>query len=463
MAGEVLGPLCCDAIVVSKHEAALQPCGDPREAWIEVPRSGEVRSEAMHVDRRSSARASGPVRRRRMPRPFLVFSLIALMVACGTSGEGQDAAGADRTPTGGLPPSYDSVQLAQDEGVYIGNPYGLVVLHDPRSAVEEVWISDFFSNVLLHFDGDGELRARLGAPGPGPAEFSSAAVIFHPGPEQVAAVDRRQRAVKWFDRASGELERFLRYDTGLIGVTPPVPMSRDRLVFPVLDFESRTSLAILDLTAGTWRRSGPLPEAYHRSLDTGAGGFASFFVNTLVAGLGGSEILIGFSGSEILYRHDVESGASVPLGRIPRRLRRGAADDLWRAFDIPAEYGDGLPFDWASGMDGLGVLSDGRIVAIHADREPEGTGPPVLLRGRHFMTIMDIDADVACVDLPVPGGRDTRSVFAVQDDVLYVLDRRVTTLESEAWLLRLDLADRRPCPEDALVEGWVIQGTGAYR
>ncbi len=398
-----------------------------------------------------------------MPRPVLVLSLTALLVACGMSGEGQDSAEADRAPTSGDPPPYDSLLLAQNEGVYIGNPYGLVVKHDPRSAVEEVWISDFFSNVLLHFDGDGELRARLGAPGPGPAEFSSAAVIYHPSPEQVAAVDRRQRAVKWFDRASGELERFLRYDTGLIGVTPPVPMSRDRLVFPLFDFGSRTSLAMLDLSAGTWRRSGPLPEGYHRSLDEGAGGFASFFVNTLVAGLGGSEVVIGFSGSEILFRHDVESGVSVPLGRIPRRLRRGAEDDLWRAFDIPAEYGDGLPFDWASGLDGLGVLSDGRIVAIHADRELEGTGPPMLLRGRHFLTIMDIEADTACVDLPVPGGQDTRSVFAVEDDVLYVLDRRVTTLESEAWLLRLDLADRRPCPEDALVEGWVIQGTGAYR
>jgi hypothetical protein len=393
----------------------------------------------------------------------LVFSLTALVVACGMSGEGQDSADADRAPTSRDPLPHDSLQLAQDEGIYIGNPYGLVVLHDHRSAVEEVWISDFFSNVLLHFDGDGVFRGRLGAPGPGPGEFSTAAVIFHPSPEQVAAVDRRQRAVKWFDRASGELERFLRYDTGLIGVTPPVPVSRDRLVFPLLDFESRTSLAVLDLAAGTWRRSGPLPEGYHRSLDVGAGGFASFFVNTLVAGLGGSEVVIGFSGSEILFRHDVESGVSAPLGRIPRRLRRGAEDDLWRSFDIPAEYGDGLPFDWASGLDGLGVLSDGRIVAIHADRELEGTPPPMLLRGRHFLTIMDIEADTACVDLPVPGGQDTRSIFAVQDDALYVLDRRVTALESEAWLLRLDLTDGPPCPEDALVEGWLSQGTGADR
>jgi hypothetical protein len=182
-----------------------------------------------------------------------------------------------------------------------------------------------------------------------------------------------------------------------------------------------------------------------------------------VAGLGGSEVVIGFSGSEILFRREVESGVGVPLGRTPRRLRRGAEDDLWRAFDIPAEYGDGLPFDWASGLDGLGVLSDGRIVAIHADRELEGTPRPMLLRGRHFLTIMDIEADTACVDLSVPGGQDTRSIFAVRDDALYVLDRRVTDLESEAWLLRLDLTDGPPCPEEALVEGWLSQGMGAYR
>lgn len=73
-------------------------------------------SVSSNADGGSSGTVFAPVRLPQMPRPVLVLSLTALVVACGMSGEGQDSTEADRAPTSGDPPPYDSLLLAQDEG-----------------------------------------------------------------------------------------------------------------------------------------------------------------------------------------------------------------------------------------------------------------------------------------------------------------------------------------------------------
>jgi hypothetical protein len=282
-------------------------------------------------------------------------------------------------------------------------------------------------------------------------------VVFVSPDGTVAAVDDRERAIKWFDRESGDLRRFLRFETGWIGTTPPVHLNREQeiLVFPLTDFESRTSLGVLYLDEGRWERAGSLPDPYHQSLDEGSGGFAAFFYAGLVAPFDSSEVVVGLSGSETLFRFDVSEGTGSPLGRVPHRFRRGARDDLWRNFDIPSEYGTGMPFSWASTMMSMGRLSDGRIAVVHVDQEYEGTPPALHLTGTHYLTVLDPSTDVACIDIPVPGGNESRTVVAIQNDHLYLLDRRIVGMDSEAWMLRLPVPSMDDCPSAHRGGGWL--------
>lgn len=350
--------------------------------------------------------------------------------------------------------------LAEDEEIYIGNPFSLLVVpRSPESSSPgEIWVSDFYANVLLQFDGTGRFVRRLGGPGTGPHEFTTIGQLFLTD-DEVGAVELRRREVKWFRRADGAYLRGAQFQTGSIGISPPVAVDGGRgLAFPLLDPVSRTSVAILDAASGTWTRGGSLPDAYRRSLDRGRGAFASYFRYVYLDALDPSALLLAFSGVDSLYRHEPGRAATSAIGGIPRRSRRGLEGECRFAGDAPdpamAMRECGNPRELFSPVSGAWRLGDGRLAVVHTDQRSEGVPPRVVVTGTSYLTVLDPAGDAACVDLRIPGGSDARAVHDLKAGTLFVLDRRVTGERSTLWLLAVPVPSIGDCPREALVRGW---------
>jgi hypothetical protein len=398
--------------------------------------------------------------------PFVLVALLALLPSCG------DQTGPGWTNrSGSLEPSptlyFDSLRLGEDSEAYIGQPVSLMV--EPSeigSGIDRVWVSDHFANTIVRFGPDGSVEGRLGNPGPGPHELQGVTLVFRAGPQEIGVVDLRNREVKWFHQQDGTVLRASQHGSGFIApYSRPISLEsggKGSLLFPMMDQLTGTPLGILDLESEKWARKGLVPDGYRNSLQHGSGAFFWFFSNVLVDRLPDGGILVGFGGDENLFRFDPVTGKMSRLGTVPSRFRKGLTPDLWRSFDIPSEYGEGLPFDWASVLFGAWVLSDGRIAVVHMDQTPQGEPPALQLTATSYLTLLDPEGDTACVDLLVPGGDEIRPVFDMRSDVLYVLDRRLgADLDAVTWLLKLPVPPMDACPEAHRDSGWLDPGAGA--
>ena len=80
---------------------------------------------------------------------------------------------------------------------------------------------------------------------------------------------------------------------------------------------------------------------------------------------------------------------------------------------------EGTPTENVSCMTRMRVLDDGRIAVVHADYDGGGVPPPSrVLKGTGFLTIMDRDDDLACVDVPILGNDDNGMFVNIAQDVL---------------------------------------------
>jgi len=396
---------------------------------------------------------------------FLVIGVFVLLVAsCGDTREKPEY-GPNELGDSGLSLTYDSLRLAEDEEVYIGNPVHLVVVpaQDGGGQLEEVWVSDFFSNSLLQFAGDGSFLRRIGQPGPGPHEFSHVTNLFLPNADQVGAVDRRRHEIKWFDRKTGELQRFLRHESGQMGLSVPLPLDAEgsTLMFPLLSAVSQTSLAILDLETETWTHTGPFPEPFRYSIEHGRGALVGMFFHVFVDRLDESTSLVAFTATDTVYAFDPSTQMSQPLGRVPRLQRRGFEGDCVAALEL-RNYGSrkdcAYPWDQFSMLTRVRVLDDGRIAVVHVDLDGGGQPPAKrVFRGTGFLTLLDRQRNEACVDLPLPGGDDAGTYVDIKQNTLYALDRRLKGDSLETWLLEVPIPLTADCPEEHVAEGWLVQ------
>lgn len=356
--------------------------------------------------------------------------------------------------------AVDSTLIEEGEDAYIGDPFNVtLVRHSGGRGQDEIWISDFFSKSLLHFDGDGAFVKRVGAPGPGPAEFSRPHLVFRTEDGQVGADDSGQRSLKWFDAETGELNTALRYETGMIGISAPLTLEREGeqplYVIPLLDSEAQTSLGVADPESGTMERFGELSQRHREAPARNAGWFTVFFgVGALVELEPGTALSV-FGGDETLLVHDLEERTSRPLGAVPVRFRRGV-DHECVLLGLHEDLSDcGSPFETYSSMWGAWGLDDGRVVLAHLDTVDVGGPGRTLLQAQSFVTLLDLSTDQACVDLAVPVGEEIRAIFTVQGNDLYALDRRLPGTHTESWLLRFELPATEDCPPEHLTEGWL--------
>jgi hypothetical protein len=391
--------------------------------------------------------------------PFVALAML-LLSSCSEGERGRPLDG----PPGGAnyPVPYDSLLLGEYADEYVGHPFNIVVIPgEAGNAIESVWVSDQTTKTIARFDGQGRFRDRVGSPGPGPHELLGLSMVFPYGNDRIGAFDDRSGHLKWFDRDTGVFLEAVRREPGSVGLSRPLALYDDpsSLIFPLMDRARSTSVAVLNTGSGGMLRSGPLPQPYRASIEQGQGAFAAFFGLSFLDRFDRNSFVLAFSGYDGLFLVEIGEhrvSRSTLLGRVPRLHRRGIEDDLWRKFDIPAEFASGLGVDLGSFARGLGVLEDGRIALVHADFDGEGLPPTVVLRTTAYLTVLDLEEDRACVDVLLPVGAEDRPVFDFGDSVLYALDRRITAdLTLETWLFEFPVPSWRDCPNQHRRHGWV--------
>ena len=172
-------------------------------------------------------------------------------------------------------------------------------------------------------------------------------------------------------------------------------------------------------------------------------------------------VLVAFAGADTIYRFDLRERSAIPLGKVPRLHRRGIEGECTWEYETPGytrRTDCAPPGEQFSTMRGAWVLRDRRIAVMHVDYHGVGRPPARVYTSRGHLTVLDWDADEACVDIPVPGGDDSGSFADIKEDVLYTLDRRLTDVSVETWLLQIPIPSMAECPEGHLMHGWRVEG-----
>ena len=368
-------------------------------------------------------------------------------------GEGRDMVPAS------FPVPYDSLQLVEDEDLYLANPVSMDV-EGPQEGgdFQVLWVADVIAGMILGFDGSGAVIRQFGSRGSGPNEFEALYGVLGV-PKGLIAGDMRRRELKLFDPDEGELLNLISHGDGRIGRSRPIrPPSEDEpgwLVSMMLASE-QSPLATLSFESGELNPLGRLPEPYRRSLGAYRG-FAMYFSHTYAEPLSPDSLLLAYGGVTDLEVYRISTGEQTLVGRVPERFRKGQPADLWRSFDVREEFGEGLPHDWASVTEGMWVTSDGRIVVVHIDDDFAEDPPPLALYATAYLTVLYPERDAACVDLVLPFQEEIRPIFTFGGDTLFGLERRLTEgLESEIWLLKLPIPEWDECPEVHRAHGWQV-------
>jgi hypothetical protein len=394
--------------------------------------------------------------------------LASVALGCGPE-PGDDTWGgafSSTAPTVDLVPA-DSILLEELE-IYLGDPFVMEVgLQDPDGTVGEVWVADTYSRSAVGFDGDGRFLNRLGRPGPGPDELTSIFLIWDTGEGEIAAVDQYMRTIKSYDKKTGELTGISPLGAGIVGKSRPIRThdSEGSFFLPVLDRTMQTSVARLDRHSDRWEALGPYPEL-HRigQLSAATTWVTGFWPQAAMAQLDpGDRLVLAFGGEDGLYFMDSRTLDHGLLGTVPLRVRRGfegkcrllPGSEIASRGCIPL----GEHFSSLRGMWGMG---DHLLALVYVDQDFGGDPPAfALTSARIHLTMLDVQRDRACVDLPVAGGDHAKPVFDLQGNSLFVLDRRFTPDGNVAtWLTRTPLPDFDACPPAHQVRGWLHRDAG---
>lgn len=368
-------------------------------------------------------------------------------------GEGRDLVPAS------FPVPYDSLQLAEDEDLYLANPVSMDV-EGPQEGGDfrVLWVADVIAGMILGFDGSGTVIRQFGSRGSGPEEFQTLYEVFRVA-EGLLAADRRTRQIKLLDADSGELLDMVSHEVGRKGRSRPLPFTSEGSpgwLLPMFLATAQAPLATLRFESGEVDPSGRLPDPYRHSLNA-YGGFAHFFSRLSAEPLSPDSLLLAYGGVTDLEVYRISTGEQTLVGRVPERFRKGQPADLWRSFDVREEFGEGLPHDWASVTEGMWITSDGRIVVVHIDDDFAEDPPPLALYATAYLTVLYPERDAACVDLVLPFQEEIRPIFTFGGDTLFGLERRLTGgLDSEIWLLKLPIPEWDECPEVHRAHGWQV-------
>ncbi len=291
-----------------------------------------------------------------------------------------------------------------------GTPFGLTL--DPDGGF---YVVDSKQAGVSRFDRHGRGLRHYGRSGDGPGEFEAATEPTVIDDSTLAIADLMRRDLTLLDRRTGRFRQ--RISIGhLIGSIAP---TAHHILIGARALSPRHSVASLDLATGTVTLLYGLPAEYVKGGPL-AGTRYRVFVRPR-----GDTLWIGWEGTNYLVR--AVGGIVVDTLQFPRRRRKGVPRD-------PNAQLERLPFAqqfaFMSSLIGLSVLPDGRVLAAHLDAALSHQipsrimpGAPLPITSRLYLTLLDLPAHRACVDLEVPISDDIVPAVAFAADTLMVLDQ----------------------------------------
>ncbi|MBL0173230.1 MAG: hypothetical protein IPP90_21610 [Gemmatimonadaceae bacterium] len=326
---------------------------------------------------------------------------LLLMVTWGMSGGCTKGTG-DTVAADTLGSAHPAVELQRDGLNYLTDPAAVVV--SPTA----VFVADVGSGTVLEFARDGQFRRTIGTRGNGMGQFI--------GPTALALVGDSLLLI-----ADAALNRMSVYSTTrhahlgayrLPAQAFSLATQGDTVLFGMQDLLHTTSIALLTPGDSAVRQLGPIPPvllAHPRIAESFPTSLATF---------GPRGYRVGFTGANVVYHLDtagVVLDSATPLSR----FRRGVPPDLDTRLDSTrVATREAAP---ASLLVLLGALSGNRTALLHLDFIMEKGSMEV----RAYLSTIAPDGRSSCIDHLVPVATDTRPVFALTNDTLYVAQNRL--------------------------------------
>lgn len=296
-----------------------------------------------------------------------------------------------------------AVILIGNDSTFVSEPTALGV------TAGAIFVADAGSRSVLQFSRTGTLVGRIGRKGKGPGEFMAPASMTTLGDSMLAISDAAQQRVSLYGITP---LRFVK-DIAVPGLSFSIDGSGDTLLLGIQDIAGGTSLARIQMASGVIAKLGPIPQALAQSPR-----IASSFPFSLAA-MTNQGYAAGFVGSNLVFR--VTTGGAVIDSVIPTIVhRRGIPDDLddilRKSRSPETEAGS------TSSLVTLATLADGRIALVHMDFTIEGR----VVAGKAWASTISTSGRTDCADLVVPVSADTRPMFAVLGDTLFVVQNRLS-------------------------------------
>lgn len=209
----------------------------------------------------------------------------------------------------------------------------------------------------------------------------------------------------------------------------------------LLNIDARTSIARVTIGDARVEPSVALPRSYVKG-----GPIAGIRYNVHVVPEADT-LFVGFEGTDYILA--VRRNRTSDTIFIPVRARHGAPADIGDRLAHAAAPSDA--YTKVSSLRTLETMAPGRLLAAHMDLSmhpgatfPRTPGGPPSFSYRLYVSVLDLKAKRACVDLTVPISTDQVSSLAVRGDTVFVVDQD-TTAAQRPWLIRRFVVRDRGC------------------
>jgi len=295
------------------------------------------------------------------------------------------------------------IRLESRDSAFVAEPSALAI------SATAIYVADAGSNSVFEYDRTGAMIRRIGRKGKGPGEFVSTSSMALVGDTMLAVNDPALTRVSLYAIGRHEFTRTL----SLPGLSLGIAASGDTLLVGLQDVSKRTSLARFVLRDSSMQQLGPIPASI---LDNPQIAASFPFGVTAAANVG---YRVGFLGSNVIY-HVNENGALIDSVVPTIRHRRGVPDNLAERL-AKAGGSPELEAGSTSSLVTLARLPDGRTALVHMDFTIERTS----VTGKAYLSTISADGKSSCIDYLIPLADDTRPMFAIHLDTLFVVQNNV--------------------------------------